>query len=432
MSQQVSHGRKVSVVGLGYVGLPLAVAFGQSGSSVVAFDLKLDRIKQLWAGYDSTGEVEPEEMQAAHLWLTDDPSVLRDADFHIIAVPTPIDQFNQPDLGALRAATVMVGKQLKRGDIVSYESTVYPGATEEECIPLLERHSGLKLGEDFSVGYSPERINAGDKRHRLPTIVKVVSASDAETLEIVARVYGSVVRAGIHRAASIKVAEAAKVIENVQRDANIALVNELSQIFDRLGIDTGDVLDAAATKWNFARFSPGLVGGHCIGVDPYYLLHKAHTVGLQSPIITASRSVNDQMGRYVARSVMRGLAHLQSGARPRVTVLGLTFKEDVPDIRNTRVVDIVSEFTSFGAEVQLTDPVADPVDVMEEYKLTLLAETQLAPADAVVLAVAHRDYRDRGWGFVKTLLRGGQGFVADVKGVLDRGSRPPGIVLWRL
>ena len=420
------------MIGLGYVGLPLAVAFGQSGSSVVAFDVKLDRIKQLWAGHDSTGEVEPEELQAAHLWLTDDPTVLKDADFHIIAVPTPIDAFNQPDLSALRSATILVGKQLKRGDIVSYESTVYPGATEEECIPLLELYSGLKLGEDFSVGYSPERINAGDKRHRLPTIVKVVSASDPGTLDIVAEVYGSVVRAGIHRASSIKVAEAAKVIENVQRDANIALVNELSQIFDRLGIDTGDVLDAAATKWNFARFSPGLVGGHCIGVDPYYLLHKAQTVGLQSPIIAASRSVNDEMGRYVARTVMRGLAQMHLASRPRVTLLGLTFKEDVPDIRNTRVVDIVAEFKSFGAEVQITDSVADAVDVMEEYKLVLLGEDQLAPADAVVLAVAHHSYKGRGWGFVQSLLRDGRGFVADVKGVLDRATCPDGIVLWRL
>ena len=428
----VSHGRKVSVIGLGYVGLPLAVAFGQSGSSVVAFDVKLDRIKQLWAGYDSTGEVEPEEMQAAHLWLTDNPEVLRDADFHIIAVPTPIDQFNQPDLGALRSATVVVGKRLKRGDIVSYESTVYPGATEEECIPLLELHSGLKLGRDFSVGYSPERINAGDKRHRLSTITKVVSASDPDTLDIVARVYGSVVRAGVYRASSIKVAEAAKVIENVQRDANIALMNELSQIFDRLGIDTGDVLDAAATKWNFARFSPGLVGGHCIGVDPYYLLHKAHTVGLQSPIIAASRSVNDGMGSYVARSVMRGMAQLQVGARPRVTVLGLTFKEDVPDIRNTRVVDIVAEFRSFGAEVQVADPIADPVEVMDEYGLTLLPENELLAADAIVLAVSHQNYRERGWSLVQRLLRNGGGFVADVKGALDRVSTPPGIILWRL
>ncbi|GEO82178.1 nucleotide sugar dehydrogenase [Pararhodospirillum oryzae] len=429
----MSHDRKISVIGLGYVGLPVAVAFGIAGQRVIGFDINPARINTLIAGHDHTGEVEDQDLARAGLTLTTDPALLREADFHIITVPTPIDRARRPDLGPLRAASRTVGAILKKGDIVVYESTVYPGATEEDCVPLLEEGSGLVCGRDFTVGYSPERINPGDREHRFTTIRKVVSGSDAATLEVVAAVYGSVVTAGIHRAPSIQAAEAAKVVENTQRDLNIALMNELSLIFGRLGVDTRDVLEAAGTKWNFLPFTPGLVGGHCIGVDPYYLTYCAEQAGYRPEVILAGRRINDTMGAHVAREVLRLLLRRpRQGGGLHVVILGLTFKENVPDIRNTRVVDIAEELHSFGVTVEIVDPLADPAEVKAEYAMTLASPDALRPAHGVILAVAHDTYRTGGWELVARLLEGGQGVVADVKGVLDRAACPAGIDLWRL
>jgi len=363
--------------------------------------------------------------------LTANAEDLRAADFHIVAVPTPINDAKRPDLGPLLSASRSVGVVLKTGDIVVYESTVYPGATMEDCVPVLEQASGLRAGTDFTVGYSPERINPGDQEHRFETITKVVAGQDEATLDVVARVYASVVKAGVHRAASIAVAEAAKVIENTQRDLNIALMNELAVIFNRLGIDTGDVLAAAGTKWNFLRFSPGLVGGHCIGVDPYYLTHRAEQAGYHPQVILAGRHINDEMGAFVARELIKRL--MRNGiARPRVGVLGLTFKEDVPDVRNTRTVDIVSELEAFGVEVLVHDPVADACEAHEEYGIGLVGLERLQDLDGIVLAVAHQAYREGGWGLIQPMLKGGAGVVMDVKGRLDRASRPDAVELWRL
>ncbi|OKH89064.1 nucleotide sugar dehydrogenase [Thalassospira sp. TSL5-1] len=429
----MSHGRKVSVIGLGYVGLPVAVAFGALGDETIAFDINKARIAQLRAGQDATGEVDAPELAAANLLLTDNAQDLARADFHIVTVPTPIDQANLPDLSPLRSASKTVGAILKKGDIVVYESTVYPGATEDVCVPILEAQSGLKAGTDFTVGYSPERINPGDREHRFTTITKVVSGQTPETLEIVAAVYGSVVTAGIHRAPTIKAAEAAKVIENTQRDLNIALMNELSLIFDRAGIDTSDVLAAAGTKWNFLRFTPGLVGGHCIGVDPYYLTHKAEELGYYPQVILAGRRINDGMGEVVANKVIRALMRKGGMNKPTVTVLGLTFKENVPDIRNTRVIDIIDELRDAGITVQVHDPKADAAEVAHEFDgLQLVAMDDLKPADAVVMAVSHQEYVRGGWDLVTRLLAGGQGFVADVRAMLPRDDCPDAIELWRL
>ena len=431
MQDGVERQRRISVIGLGYVGLPVAVAFGKAGFPVVGLDIDPRRVAALREGLDHTGEVNPDDLKAAALRLTTDPADLKDANFHIITVPTPVSQAKRPDLGPLLAATRTVGRQLKVGDIVVYESTVYPGATELECVPILEAESGLRMGRDFGVGYSPERINPGDREHRFETIRKVVSGSDAETLEIVAAVYGSVVKAGVHRASSLAVAEAAKVIENTQRDLNIALMNELSLIFGRLGIDTHDVLEAAGTKWNFLKFVPGLVGGHCIGVDPYYLTHRAEQVGYRPKVILAGRRVNDGMGQHVAQEIVKHL--LRSGAREdlRVTVLGLTFKEDVPDVRNTRVVDIVQELEAFGVAVQVHDPLADPVEVAHEYGLMLTPQSDLAPADAVVLAVPHTAFAAFDWSSLADLLKGRRGLMVDIKARLDRNAVPEGVALWR-
>ncbi len=427
----MKYPRKISVIGLGYVGLPVAVAFGRAGVPVIGFDIDRGRIEELKAGHDRTREVEPADLSHPALRYTHDPADLRDADFHIVTVPTPIDGENRPDLRAMLSASQTVGGVLKRGDIVVYEFTVYPGAVEEDCVPVLESVSGLKSGSDFTVGYSPERINPGDKTHRFETITKVVAGQDARTLDIVADVYGSVVTAGVHRAPSIKVAEAAKVIENTQRDLNIAFMNELSVIFERMGIDTGDVLAAAATKWNFLPFQPGLVGGHCIGVDPYYLTHRAEKAGYRPEVILAGRRINDAMGQRVARDCLRRLAERGCDA-PQVTVLGITFKEDVPDIRNSKVIDIVRELKAGGARVQIVDPLALPHEVEHEYGVTLSARDRLAPADAVIFAVAHADYVAGGWPLVSRLLKDGAGLVMDVKGRLDRAAKPAGVDLWRL
>jgi UDP-N-acetyl-D-galactosamine dehydrogenase len=427
----VRHGRKIAVIGLGYVGLPVAVSFSRSGVPVVGFDVNARRVAELKEGKDLTHEVEPGDLSQKSLVFTSDPLEMGHSDFFIVAVPTPIDDARRPDLGAMLAASRSVGGVLKKGDIVVYESTVYPGAVEEDCIPVLNATSGLKAGVDFTVGYSPERINPGDKQHRFETIMKVVSAQDAKTLDIVADVYGSVVTAGIHRAPSIKVAEAAKVIENTQRDLNIAFMNELSLIFQALEIDTGDVLAAARTKWNFMPFQPGLVGGHCIGVDPYYLTYRAEKAGYHPEVILAGRRINDGIGQRVARECVRGLLR-RKGQGGIVTVLGLTFKEDVPDTRNSRVIDIVRELQSFGLTVQIHDPLASITDAKHEYDVTLTSLDALRPADAVILAVAHNHYVAGGWSLIQQLLIDGQGLVLDVKMKLDRSSKPSGIELWRL
>jgi UDP-N-acetyl-D-glucosamine/UDP-N-acetyl-D-galactosamine dehydrogenase len=425
------HGRKLGIIGLGYVGLPVATAFAKSGVPVVGFDIDRKRIDELRAGHDRTREVELSDLAQPSLSYETDQLKLADCDFFIVTVPTPIDAENRPDLGAMLAASQTVGGVLKRGDIVVFESTVYPGAVEEDCAPVLEKFSGLKAGIDFTVGYSPERINPGDRAHRFENITKVVSAQDIRTLDIVAEVYGSVVTAGIHRAPSIKVAEAAKVIENTQRDLNIAFMNELSSIFHRMGIDTGDVLAAAGTKWNFQNFQPGLVGGHCIGVDPYYLTHRAEKAGYRPEIILAGRRINDAMGERIAAECLLKLA-TRKCKNPVVTILGMTFKENIPDIRNSKVIDIALALTKAGVEVQVHDPLALAAETSREYGIGLMALDALRPADAVILAVAHQEYVKEGWPLAKRLLKDGQGTVFDVKSKLDRATKPEGIDLWRL
>jgi UDP-N-acetyl-D-galactosamine dehydrogenase len=423
--------RRIAVIGLGYVGLPVAVAFARAECPVIGFDIDAGRVEELRAGQDRTREVDAAGLRNPHLTLTTDRAALRKADFFIVTVPTPIDGARRPDLTALLGASETVGRALKQGDIVVYESTVYPGATEEECVPVLEKASGLVAGRDFTVGYSPERINPGDKQHRFETIAKVVAGQDARTLDIVAGVYGSVVTAGIHRASSIKVAEAAKVIENTQRDINIALMNELSAICHVLHIDTAEVLAAARTKWNFLPFTPGLVGGHCIGVDPYYLTFRAEKAGYHPEVILAGRRINDNVGPRIAQECMRRL--LRNGVRPeRITVLGLTFKENVPDIRNSKVVDIIRELESFGVAVQVHDPLAQAAAAEHEYGIRLSSTDALLPSDAVVLAVSHDQYVADGWPAIVRLLKGGCGIVFDVKAKLDPAATPPGVELWRL
>ena len=424
--------RRISVIGLGYVGLPVAATFAGARQPVVAFDIDTRRIGELKRGHDRTGEVDAAALEATTLMFTSDARDLRTADFHIVTVPTPIDASKQPDLEPLRKASATIGSILKKGDIVVYESTVYPGVTEDVCVPVLEKVSGLKWKVDFNVGYSPERINPGDKERRFDNILKIVSGDAAETLDVVDAVYKSVVTAGTHRAASIKIAEFAKVLENTQRDVNIALINEIALICDRLGVDTQDVLKAAGTKWNFLNFRPGLVGGHCIGVDPFYIAHKAEEVGYHPHVIHSGRRVNDGMGVHVANRVARNIMRRATGERPVVTVLGVTFKENVPDIRNTRVVDIVRELEDFGITVQLHDPEADGDLLKEEYGLELTPLDRLRPADAIVVAVAHKPYREGGWTLLRPLLKPSGGFVADVPALLDRASIPAGVTLWRL
>ena len=428
----MTHGRTISVIGLGYVGLPVAVAFGKL-SRVVGFDIDGERIEELRRGMDRTGEVTSAEIAATDIRFTDDAAQLRESDFHIVSVPTPIDESKQPDLSVLLGAARTVGLHLKRGDVVVFESTVYPGATEEDCIPVLEAASGLVCGADFTVGYSPERVNPGDREHSFEGISKLVAGQDAATLDLVARVYESVVTAGVHRVASIRVAEAAKVIENTQRDLNIALMNELALIFGRMGIDTREVLAAAGTKWNFLPFSPGLVGGHCIGVDPYYLAHKASMHGYHPDVILAGRRVNDGMAAHVAAMAVKALIQrAEDVSGTVVTILGFTFKENIPDLRNTRVVDIVRELEEYGLSVQIHDPCADPKEALREFGVAIRRREALRPANAVILAVAHRRFVVDGWAGITSLLRGERGIVIDVKGVLDRSSRPRDVDLRRL
>ncbi len=424
--------RIVSVIGLGYVGLPVAVAFGKQGRTI-GFDINKQRIDELKEGYDRTGEVTAAELKSADICFTSSFAELREADFHIVAVPTPVDDANQPDLTPMLRASETVGQALKYGDIVVYESTVYPGVTEDECLPILERISGLTAGRDFTVGYSPERINPGDKEHTFTKIKKVVAGQDAATLEIVAQVYESVVTAGVHRAPTIKVAEAAKVIENTQRDLNIALMNELALIFDRLGIDTNDVLAAAGTKWNFLRFSPGLVGGHCIGVDPYYLTHMAEKVGYIPQVILAGRRINDGMGKFIAQRTVKEMIHAGHNVLGSVvTVLGLTFKEDCPDLRNSKVIDIITELEDYGIEVQVSDPLADPLEAQREYGVKLVPFEELKLADAMVVAVAHKEYRQLSLDSLRGMMNGAP-LIVDVKGIYNREHiNHAGIRFWRL
>jgi UDP-N-acetyl-D-glucosamine/UDP-N-acetyl-D-galactosamine dehydrogenase len=423
----------VAVVGLGYVGLPLAVEFGKKRQTI-GFDLSKQKIENYRRFVDATGELSSAELKAAkQLTVTDDPAELSRADYIIVAVPTPVDIARQPDFGPLIGASTSVGQNMKKGAVVVYESTVYPGATEEVCIPVLERYSGMKWKDDFNVGYSPERINPGDKEHTLTKITKVVSGDDSATLEKVAALYESVVTAGVHRAPSIKVAEAAKVIENTQRDLNIALMNELAIVFEKIGIDTHDVLRAAGTKWNFLPFRPGLVGGHCIGVDPYYLTHKAEMLGYHPEVILAGRKINDSMGKFIAEQTIKKMIHAGSHVKDaKVNVLGLTFKENCPDLRNSKVIDVIRELQSYGAKVYVHDPVADSAEAEHEYAVKLTAWNDLPQADAVVVAVAHKEFKERPLKDYYAKVKTG-GCLIDVKSQYDQAElRAAGLHVWRL
>ena len=423
----------VGVVGLGYVGLPLAVEFGKKFKTI-GFDLSKEKIEQYRKHVDPTGEVSSEELRAAHLLTpTTDAAALATADFIVVAVPTPIDDARLPDFSPLIGASETVGRHMKQGAIVIYESTVYPGATEEVCIPVLEKYSSKKWKKDFSVGYSPERINPGDKEHTLTRIVKVVSGDSPKTLDAVADLYSAIITAGVHRATSIMVAEAAKVIENTQRDLNIALMNELALIFSKLGLDTLEVLQAAGTKWNFLPFRPGLVGGHCIGVDPYYLTHKAEKIGYHPEVILAGRRINDNMGKFVAEQTIKQMIRNGSQVKgAKVIVLGLTFKENVPDLRNSRTIDVINELRNYGVDVYVHDPVAAAKDARHEYAIELVPWDKLPIADAIVAAVPHREFLTRdATAYARKLVP--QGCFSDVKSQFDAAKlRAAGAYVWRL
>ena len=426
------HNRIVSLVGLGYVGLPAAVAFGKQ-KQCIGFDINPQRILELKQGFDRTEETTAEDLATTDIIYTCDLHELSKADFHIVAVPTPVDDAHVPDLTPVVKASVTVGKALKKGDIVVYESTVYPGVTEDICIPILERESGLKGGVDFTVGFSPERINPGDKERSFTTIHKIVSGQDQATLDIVAAVYASVVTAGVHKASSIKVAEAAKVIENSQRDLNIAFMNELSVIFDRMDIDTEEVLQAAGTKWNFLPFRPGLVGGHCIGVDPYYLTYRAEQLGYIPQVILAGRRINDNMGRYVARKGIKlVLKHGLDFTNLQVGLLGFTFKEDCPDVRNTKVIDIIKELKDYNAQVYCCDPVADAPDAEHEYGVKFTDFVDIPQVPLLIVAVAHKEFKNLTLDELLAKVTPG-GIIIDVKSILPKEEvRARGYILWRL
>jgi UDP-N-acetyl-D-galactosamine dehydrogenase len=413
---------KLAVIGLGYVGLPLAAEFGKI-RPVMGFDINVERIAELKAGKDRTLEMSTEELaEAKHLDFASDPEGIKSSNIYIVTVPTPIDEHKQPDLTPLIKASETVGRILKRGDIVIYESTVYPGATEEKCVPILEQFSGLRFNHDFFAGYSPERINPGDKAHRLPNIKKVTSGSTPDAAELIDSLYASIIVAGTHKAASIKVAEAAKVIENTQRDLNIALINELAIIFNKMGINTLDVLEAAGTKWNFLPFRPGLVGGHCIGVDPYYLTHKAEAVGHRAEIILAGRRLNDAMGSYVAGQMIKAMLKQKiqvNGAR--VLVMGLTFKENCPDLRNTKVIDVIRELQDFGIKTDIWDPAADPTEAAHEYDVELISTPSAGAYDGVIVAVAHDQFRAMGPEAIRAFGKTGGHIIYDLKGLFPAG-----------
>ena len=428
----MSNSEKIVVVGLGYVGLPLAAAFAKHFENVTGFDVNLEKVASLQKGIDPSHSVSPDELHGTGLKITSDENEIHGADFYIVAVPTPVDKANNPDLTPVERASETVGRAMRRGAVVCYESTVYPGVTEEICGPILARVSGLPR-DGFKLGYSPERINPGDKEHELASIVKVVSGEDAETGERLARLYGTVVKAGIHLAPSIKVAEAAKVIENTQRDLNIALMNELAIIFDMMGINTSDVLAAAGTKWNFLGFKPGLVGGHCIGVDPYYLTYKSEQMGYIPQVILAGRRINDAMGKFVAQKTIKLLCRDGSPIRgARVGVFGLAFKENVPDIRNSKVPNIVTELREFGVDVLVHDPLGDPQEAMREYGIELMDQPAMRELDAVVLAVAHDDYLDKGVSYFNDCLKNRGGVFIDVKSKLPEMGKSEKISYWSL
>lgn len=417
----ISKREKLSVIGLGYVGLPIALAFARK-ISVIGFDIHTGRVEMMKKGIDPSEELSSEEFENCDILYTSNPEDLRKAKFHIVAVPTPIDRHNLPDLTPLLKATHTVGKALKKGDYVVYESTVYPGATEDDCVPILEQESGLKFGQDFKVGYSPERINPGDREHTLQTIVKVVSGCDEESLEIIAKTYELVVTAGVHRASSIKVAEAAKIIENTQRDVNIALMNELSIIFNRVGINTYEVLEAAGTKWNFLRFYPGLVGGHCIGVDPYYLTFKAKELKYHPQVIDSGRFVNDSMGPYIAKQLVKKLIGAGKNVmHSRVLIMGTTFKENVSDIRNSKVADVYNELKSYGVHIDVVDPHANSAEVQYEYGYPI-APAPIGKYDAVIVAVAHKDYTGLQENDFLALMDD-KGIVVDIKGLYRKSIK---------
>jgi UDP-N-acetyl-D-galactosamine dehydrogenase len=424
--------RGIAVIGLGYVGLPVALALAKRFEPVIGFDISERRIGQLREGSDLTREVTRDELKASKLVLTRRAEDLARASFFIVTVPTPIDAERRPDLEPIVGACKVIGPALRPGSVVVFESTVYPGLTREICGPLLAKESGLKQGVDFKLGYSPERINPGDLTHRLETITKVVSAEDAATLDRVAGVYEAIIKAGVHRAPSIEVAEAAKVIENTQRDLNIALMNELAIIFDRLGISTTDVLKAAGTKWNFLPFTPGLVGGHCIGVDPYYLTARAEAVGYYPQVILSGRRINDGMGAFIAQRLVKLLIAAERVIKgARVGILGLTFKEDVPDLRNSRVPDIVAELRGFGIDPIIHDPMADPEAAIHDYGLALVGADAFKGLDAVIYAVPHKLIKERGGAYIAAMVTRG-GVIMDVKSALDRAALPTGIAYWAL
>lgn len=429
----LSGKEKLSLVGLGYVGMPIAVAFAKK-IKVIGFDLNKAKIELYKSGIDPTREVGDEAVKNSSVEFTADETKLREAKFHIVAVPTPVNDDHTPDLTPVEGASEILGRNLTRGSVVVFESTVYPGVTEDVCVPILERESGLKCGEDFKIGYSPERINPGDKVHRLETIMKIVSGMDDITLDTVARVYELVVRAGVHRAESIKVAEAAKVIENSQRDINIAFMNELSIIFNKMGIDTQSVLKAAGTKWNFLKFYPGLVGGHCIGVDPYYLTYKAEMLGYHSQVILAGRRINDDMGKYVAQNAVKKLICADKSVKgARVAILGFTFKENCPDTRNTKVIDIVNELREYGIEPVICDPEADSAEAKRLYGIEFKDISSVKDADAVILAVAHDEFKKFTIDDIGAFFGEGRKVLLDIKGLLDRKEyEHAGYIYWRL
>ncbi len=426
------HQRKISVIGLGYVGLSTAVAFNHT-QKVIAFDHNPTRIAELKKGHDSNNEVPDKELKSTKLYFTSNPKDLKKADFHIVTVPTPVNDTKHPDLSILFAVSEMLGKQLKKGDIVVYESTVYPGATEEKCIPILERTSKLTCGKDFSVGYSPERINPADKEHTFSTITKIVSATDEKTLGIVANVYKSAVKAGVHPVSTIRTAEVTKIIENTQRDVNISLMNEIAIMLHALGINTREVIEAMKTKWNYIPFQPGLVGGHCIGVNSYYLMHKAEEAGCHSDVIMAGRRVNENIAKFIADQTIKKLIHLGIPIkRARIAVLGLTYKENCSDLRDTGVTDIIKELKSYDTQVLVHDPIAESDDAKKEYGINLTPWKDLTDIDAVIIAVAHKQYVDLGKNKIKAMLKR-HGLIMDIKGILDpKEFSDTGITIWTL
>lgn len=418
----VNGEEKISLVGLGYVGMPIAVAFAKK-VGVIGYDLNAKKIELYKSGVDPTNEVGDEAIKNTKVEFTSDETKLREAKFHIVAVPTPVNDDHTPDLTPVEGASRILGRNLTKGSIVVFESTVYPGVTEDVCVPILEAESGLKCGVDFKIGYSPERINPGDKVHRLETIVKIVSGMDAESLDEIAKVYELVVEAGVHRAPTIKVAEAAKVIENSQRDINIAFMNELSIIFNKMGIDTKSVLEAAGTKWNFLKFFPGLVGGHCIGVDPYYLTYKAEMLGYHSQVILAGRRINDDMGKYVAENCVKNLIKAGKAVKDaKVAILGFTFKENCPDTRNTKVIDIVNELREYGIEPVIADPAADKAEAKHLYGIEFEEIKNVKNMDAVILAVSHEEFTHLSMNDIDALFGTGKKVLLDVKGILDRSK----------